>query len=337
MIEPLSIRHNASTTVTVRLFRPSDQKVFDFDDDTWETNVAACTTPLLTLTENTDVGSTSKSIYRNTIDLDDVNSSATPMYVEFQFLDGTTILGEEGEWILSGAKTTEAIEERVTEARVAKLDVSGALAHSDAASTYKADITSLATAAALGGVITTLAAMEIIINNLPDDGELTSLEVLVNDFATAALAKFATIDTGESTAVSQSVAELAQGGGSTTIVGPLIGTVSVEDFIGDPVNLAVFQAEARLHLITVVDRDGVPIDLSSIDMRFVIETNVESPVTLLTLTPTVTGDNNEIANVQISEIQSAALPATRHEWKLWNDDTTQVMMHGIYSVLPSTG
>jgi hypothetical protein len=60
--------------VYYRLSR-DDGYVFDFDDDTWEVNLAACTTPKLSATERSYLGDADYSRYDASVDLSLLNNS----------------------------------------------------------------------------------------------------------------------------------------------------------------------------------------------------------------------------------------------------------------------
>lgn len=103
--EPLTLHAAPGKTVYYRLFRPVDDKVFDFDDDTWEANLAACADPKLAATEKTDVGDAANSLYTALLDLAILNDTDTPMQVVVQAMDdlGTdVILSWLGFWIANG-------------------------------------------------------------------------------------------------------------------------------------------------------------------------------------------------------------------------------------------
>lgn len=75
-----TVRHTAGKTVYFRVLRLSDRKVFDFDDNTWETNLAACTNPKAAATENTDFGDATDSLYWASINLTNLNNETDVPY-----------------------------------------------------------------------------------------------------------------------------------------------------------------------------------------------------------------------------------------------------------------
>ena len=109
--EPLTLHEAPGKTVYFRLFRPVDDKVFDFDDDTWEVDLAACTDPKLAAAENTDVGDATRSLYTASLDLATVNDTDTPMQVVVQAMDdlgADVILNWLSFWIANGQILGEA-------------------------------------------------------------------------------------------------------------------------------------------------------------------------------------------------------------------------------------
>ncbi len=96
----------AGRTVYFRFMDLSNSKIFDFDDDAWETNLAACTTPKLSATEKTDVGDADESIFVASYDMTNLNSTATEMRVLVQAVDdlGTDEIISTGSFsIISGS------------------------------------------------------------------------------------------------------------------------------------------------------------------------------------------------------------------------------------------
>lgn len=114
--EPLTLHELAGKTVYYRLFRPADDKVFDFDDDTWEVNLAACTDPKLAATEKTDVGDATYSLYTASLDLAAVNNTDTPMQVVVQAVEDLAtdvIVNWVGFWIANGQMLGECAASNV--------------------------------------------------------------------------------------------------------------------------------------------------------------------------------------------------------------------------------
>ncbi len=105
--EYLTQKHVAGKTVYYRFLNPANNEVFDFDDNAWEANLAACTTPKLAASENTDFGDTSNSLYIAALDMALLNSTGTPMTVIIQSVDDLAtdvIIAEQEIVIASGAR-----------------------------------------------------------------------------------------------------------------------------------------------------------------------------------------------------------------------------------------
>lgn len=108
-IEYFSVKHTAGKTVYFRLFDPSNSKVYDFDDDAWEANLAACTDPKLAATEKTDMGDADESLYVASYDLATIyNTAAAKMFVVQAVDDLATdeVITEDEIWIWSGERIT---------------------------------------------------------------------------------------------------------------------------------------------------------------------------------------------------------------------------------------
>lgn len=81
----------------------------------------------------------------------------------------------------------DALLSRLTSARAGyldKLNVTGTIAHSDDAATYKADVSALATSAALATVDSIVDAIKAVTDNIPDSGALTGLTAYVDTLET---------------------------------------------------------------------------------------------------------------------------------------------------------
>jgi len=85
--EYFMVKHLAGLTVYFRLFDPSNSKVYDFDDDSWEANLAACTDPKLAATEKTDMGDADESLYVASYNLATIYNSATAKSIIVQAVD----------------------------------------------------------------------------------------------------------------------------------------------------------------------------------------------------------------------------------------------------------
>lgn len=105
--EPFSALATAGRTVYFRFMDLANFKVFDFDDDAWEVNLAACTDPKLAATEKTDLGDADESLYVASTDLSAMNSTTTPMTIAVQAVDDLAtdeIMGTEEMTVVSGTK-----------------------------------------------------------------------------------------------------------------------------------------------------------------------------------------------------------------------------------------
>ena len=111
-IEYFSVVHTAGKTVYFRFMDPSDGTVFDFDDDTWEANLAACTTPKLAATERTDLGDADESTYVAGTDLADMYNTAAAKQFVVQAVDDLAtdeVIATAGFNISSGVRIVDAV------------------------------------------------------------------------------------------------------------------------------------------------------------------------------------------------------------------------------------
>jgi len=110
--EYFSVVHTAGKTVYFRFMDPSDGTVFDFDDDAWEVNLAACTTPKLAATERTDLGDADESTYVAGTDLTDMYNTAAAKQFVVQAVDDLAtdeVIATAGFLVSSGTRVTDAI------------------------------------------------------------------------------------------------------------------------------------------------------------------------------------------------------------------------------------
>jgi hypothetical protein len=98
----------------------------------------------------------------------------------------------------------------------------------------------------------------------------------------------------------------------------------------------IFRQEAKSFILTVVDENGDPVDLTAGALVFVVETAVEEPVEVFNIADAViSGEFNNIVTIDITEVQSDISVAVKYQWKIWLDDL--VLQHGRFVVLSSGG
>lgn len=154
-----------------------------------------------------------------------------------------------------------------------------------------------------------------------------------------ALAKFSTVDTGETTPVAGSVAKLAQGSMSP-ILGPVTSTINPGNRVNAPVALEMHQESQKVFSITVNDSAGDPVDLSAMTLRFVAHDSNDPTAEVFTIEAvgiTVSGTDDEIANVTVTPTESATA-TDEYLWKLWNVTTAsqeEVLQHGTFKIKPA--
>lgn len=129
-------------------------------------------------------------------------------------------------------------------------------------------------------------------------------------------------------------------GAASIILGPVVGGLTVSNFIGEPQRLAMFQGEAKTFLLTVLDPAGAPVNLVPFNLRFVVESLAEPRSAQFTRLEssghiTVSGAGNNIANVSVTGTNSA-ISAIKYEWRLWDDAGDQVLMYGDFHVIPTS-
>ena len=156
--EYFSVVATAGRTVYFRFFDPSDSTVFDFDDNVWEVNLAACTTPKLAAVEKTDLGDADESLYVASSNLTNMYNTATAKEFVVQAVDDLAtdeVIATESFQILSGAITRNAntasiVAGAITAAAIADAAIDNATFAADVGSTaYATNIIALAADKAL--------------------------------------------------------------------------------------------------------------------------------------------------------------------------------------------
>lgn len=128
--------------------------------------------------------------------------------------------------------------------------------------------------------------------------------------------------------------------GGVVVIGPLVTVEDPLNSIGDTYELQQFEHEVKSHKLEVKDANGVAVDLSSVTLRVVVETAADSPVAQFSVedgTITVAGASNNEVTFPVSALQSSGLtPTVKYNWKLWNATSDQVLMHGPFTIVPSS-
>ena len=94
--EYLIVKHTAGKTVYFRILDPENGAganlyTWDFDDDQWETSLAAATTPKRATTEKTDGGGAVDSIYTTSYDMATINNTTRPKKILVQAMEDLTM------------------------------------------------------------------------------------------------------------------------------------------------------------------------------------------------------------------------------------------------------
>lgn len=105
-----------------------------------------------------------------------------------------------------------------------------------------------------------------------------------------------------------------------------------------PVPLEMFQHAEKAFEITVTDDDSVPVDLTSVTLRFVVQ-DANNPAVgqFKAEGGDISGDASGVATVTVDKDASATAADNWH-WRLW-DVTTEneevVLAHGSFRIIPA--
>ena len=121
--------------------------------------------------------------------------------------------------------------------------------------------------------------------------------------------------------------------GNQVIVGPIIGATDLLNFVPAPQTLAVHKKAKKIFTLTVLDANDDPVDLSSMILRFRVETLAETSVMVVeTSSITYSGVSNEVANITFDAADSDQT-ADEYRWILWDDNVPQSLMYGKFLLL----
>jgi hypothetical protein len=215
----------------------------------------------------------------------------------------------------------------------------------------------------IGAVDTIVDAIKAVTDNLPNSGALNDLAGIladtvniktrlpaalvggrmdgsVGDILAVALAKLFSVASGETyaTAVAQSVVKeiadnAAGGGGGTIVLGPLVASVDLANRLATPIAFEMFQHAEKEFVITVLDANGDPVDLSAMTLRFIVYDANDPPNTMFQMEDediTISGANNEIARVTVTATESAT--AADGLWILWDVPTDTALARGSFAI-----
>lgn len=125
---------------------------------------------------------------------------------------------------------------------------------------------------------------------------------------------------------------------ATFVLGPVASSLNANNFIGDPTDLAIFKAAAKDFVLTILDSDGVAVDMSSKTLEFVVETRANPPVQSFAVSGgsiVVSGSDNNIVTVSVANTDSDK-DATKYNWRLWDSVNNIVWLHGLFEIVDTS-
>lgn len=109
--------------------------------------------------------------------------------------------------------------------------------------------------------------------------------------------------------------------------------------MADEVNDAVYQGEAKDLVVTVLDENDDPVDLSAATLHYRVARSAQGTalLSLDTAALTVSGDGNNVVTIPRSAVQTKALQAKSlwHELYMIDGDDPTVLMTGRLTVSPA--
>jgi len=125
--------------------------------------------------------------------------------------------------------------------------------------------------------------------------------------------------------------------GQLVTLSPAVGTATPAARAGTAILLDLFRTERKTFVLTAVDAVGSAIDLSAKTLRFVVHNLLDAATGLLDVEAasiSISGVSNEVANVLITEAQSA-VAVGQYGWVLWDVTANSVILHGRLNILPA--
>ncbi len=121
-------------------------------------------------------------------------------------------------------------------------------------------------------------------------------------------------------------------------IGPLVASVTPANLVGSPAELQGFQLAAQDYVLTVLDADDDPVDLSGKTLQFHVETLSDKSDTQFTVAAgsiVVSGGSNQIATISVTAVNTA-IAADTYRWRLIDIAADDVLVFGNYVLLAST-
>lgn len=122
------------------------------------------------------------------------------------------------------------------------------------------------------------------------------------------------------------------------VIGPLAVSQDESFLTPSPITLTTFRKSTKTFPITVLDTSGATVNLSGMELKFVVETNILVPIEQFNVVEpaiTVTGGNSEIANVPTS-IADTTLASDEYRWRLWDLNIDSIIAHGPFVVVQTS-
>lgn len=132
------------------------------------------------------------------------------------------------------------------------------------------------------------------------------------------------------------------GASANVTLSGVVGAAAPAAVVGNPITLEQFELTDHTFALTVTDAAGDPVTLTANDLRFIVQDTELTPSSKFKVensvfgTITVTGASNNVANVRV-QLDQLATPLTAGEyvWRFWDKTNKQVLLHGVYRVLPA--
>lgn len=118
-------------------------------------------------------------------------------------------------------------------------------------------------------------------------------------------------------------------------LGPVNAATWPTNVTSTPIPFSTFQGEDKDFVLTLLDVNGDPIDATSMDLRCVIETAVETPEEVFKADSVEVSDTN-IVTIGVLAAQTTSVTPDLYQWRLWDDNTPAVVSYGRFTIMPAS-
>ena len=122
------------------------------------------------------------------------------------------------------------------------------------------------------------------------------------------------------------------------VAGQIVAVNDPGNFLADDITLEVMRQASKNYNLTITDANGDNIDMSSKNIRFIVESIAKVPTQVFkkeTPTITISGDDNEIVTIPTISADNTQTEI-KYNWRLWDQDDDTLYAYGTYVIAPAS-